>query len=197
MAAEIERFSASLADLLPAIPDLLVGRRAGPPRPANADELVAVGAPRDLAIEASGLLDAYGLLDCVEVALTTDSPILETARLYFALSERYEVDRLLTHITALPRADRWSSLARAALRSDLYSALEGMTRRVLASTPPDPDPMVRDRPRGSSRSPRGWPGPRATLDEIAAQDTFDLATLSVALRTIRTLGVPEHLKQST
>ena len=57
------------------------------------------------------------------------------APVYLTLSERYARGRLLTRIAALPRGDRWQSLARAALRYDLYAALESLTVAVLTSTP--------------------------------------------------------------
>ena len=131
-------------------------------------------------------LDAYGLLDVVAVAQVTETDAEEVARLYFVLSERYEVDRMLTRITHLPRDDRWSALARAALRSDLYGALRDMTRRVIITTTGIADPMDRILD-WEEQQAEGLARARATLDEIAALEQFDLATLSVALRTLRTL----------
>ena len=43
---------------------------------------------------------------------------------------------MLSRISPLPRGDRWQALARAALRYDLYAALEALTVAVLTSTPP-------------------------------------------------------------
>ena len=120
------------------------------------------------------------------VAQATGSDSEDTARLYFALSERYEVDRILTRITQLPRDDRWSALARAALRSDLYGALVGMTRRVIEATPDLTDELARIEV-WEAQQAEGLARAKATLDEIGTLENFDLATLSVALRTIRTL----------
>ena len=122
----------------------------------------------------------------VELATTTGDPPDEVARVYFALSERFEVDRMLLRITALPRDDRWAALARMALRYDLYGALAGLTRNVLATTPGvnDPDERIA---RWSEANAEGLSRARATLVEIATSETFGLATLSVALRVIRTL----------
>ena len=64
-------------------------------------------------------------------------------QIYFALSERFDVDRMLTRITMLPRDDRWSALARMALRYDLYAALAALTRSVQAAAPEETDPDVR------------------------------------------------------
>ena len=73
-----------------------------------------------------------------------------------------------------------------ALRYDLYSALAGLTANVLALTSPgfSPEERITDWENANSE---GLIRARATLHEIAAGDDFDLATLSVALRVIRTL----------
>ena len=170
--AEIARFGDAIARVAPLVPDLLVGDEHERLL-ARTIELVELGAPSELARESAALLDVFGLLDVV-------------ARIYFMLSERYEVDRMLMRITRLPRDDRWSALARAALRSDLYGALEGMTRRVIDSTSADQDALERIEAWETAQA-EGLARARATLDEISSLDSFDLATLSVALRTIRNL----------
>jgi glutamate dehydrogenase len=108
------------------------------------------------------------------------------AGVYFAISERIEVDRMLTRITGLPRDDRWSALARSALRYDLYAALAGLTQNVLTSTSSTEPPKERI-DAWEQQNAEGVARAEATLEEIVGLDTFDLATLSVALRTIRTL----------
>jgi glutamate dehydrogenase len=184
--AEIQRFRADVADLAGQIPEFLVGvererldRRAG--------DFVAAGAPADLSAEVAALLDVFSLLDIVEVSLRTGEEPVSVARLYFTISERYEVDRFLGRITALPRGDRWSSLARAALRSDLYGALASLTSRVVRATSEGGEPTDRVTT-WEERYAEGLGRARATLAEIGAQESFDLATLSVALRVIRTLA---------
>jgi glutamate dehydrogenase len=119
--------------------------------------------------------------------LTGEEPA-SIAQLYFTVSEGYEVDRYLGRITALPRRDRWSSLARSALRSDLYGALASLTAKVALATPDGGEPAER-MATWEQRYAEGLGRARATLAEIGAQETFDLATLSVALRVIRTLAV--------
>lgn len=185
VAAEVARVGDDLRRMSRQVSDMLVGVEHDR-LVSRTDELVALGAPRDLALETASLLDAYGLLDVVEVARLTGTSALDVARLYFVLSERYEVDVMLSRITQLPRDDRWGSLARMALRSDLYGALSGLTRAVVDATPGLTDPVVRVEI-WESQQAEGLARARATLDEIAALETFDVATLSVALRTIRTL----------
>jgi glutamate dehydrogenase len=61
-------------------------------------------------------------LDIVEVAASTSTPVLDVAAVYFALADQLHLTWLRDRILALPRDDRWSALARAALRDDVYSA---------------------------------------------------------------------------
>jgi glutamate dehydrogenase len=186
VAAEVERFGAPIAKLSPLVSELLVGNeRARLER--RTGEFVEKGAPQDLAREVAGQLDEFALLDVVEIARSTDIDPEEAARVYFAVSERYEIDLLLHRITGLPRADRWATLARSALRSDLYSALAGLTTSVVRLTP-DGLPAAERIARWEGTNSEGLTRARATLDEILGLESQDVATLSVALRTIRNLS---------
>ncbi len=186
VAAEVERFAAPMARLSPLIPELLVGNERARLERRTA-EFVAKGAPADLAREVASQLDEFALLDVVEIARASNLEPEEVGRLYFAVSERYEVDLLLHRITGLPRADRWATLARSALRSDLYTALAGLTTSVLRLTPDGLEPVERIA-RWESTNSEGLARARTTLDEILALESQDAATLSVALRTIRNLS---------
>jgi len=110
--------------------------------------------------------------------------------LYFTISDRYEIDSTLVKISDLPRGDRWSALARFALRSDLYSVVAGLTSRVLRSTPDDQAPLERLSAWEWANS-EGVSRARTTLDDIEAVDEPNLATLSVALRALRNLVAQE------
>ena len=94
--AEIQHFAA-MTDLRKLVPSLLRGvelerlqRRAA--------ELEALGAPTELAQDTAAMLDAFSLLDVVELsrAAASGEEPEQVGRLYFALSERFEVDRMLT-----------------------------------------------------------------------------------------------------
>ncbi|MCY7372500.1 MAG: NAD-glutamate dehydrogenase [Spirochaetaceae bacterium] len=185
VASEVEHFGADVERLVPQIPDLLVGAEHERLR-SRAEEFIGLGVPEDLAARSAGLLDTFSLLDVVEIANAEKLPAEEVASVYFAMSERIEVDRMLTRITMLPRDDRWSALARSALRYDLYAAQAGLTANVLTSTSSTDSPTRRIEA-WEAANQEGVARTRSTLEEIAASDTFDLATLSVALRTIRTL----------
>jgi glutamate dehydrogenase len=105
---------------------------------------------------------------------------------HFALGERLGLSALVARILALPRDDRWQTMARAALRDDLHTVHAQLTAQVIAGTDAgnsvptriadweDQDTVV------VSRAVR-------TLDEICSDEHADLARLSVGLRVVRTL----------
>ncbi|MDT7700701.1 MAG: glutamate dehydrogenase, partial [Pseudonocardiales bacterium] len=121
-----------------------------------------------------------------EIAAATGCPPREVAEVYFTMSEHFGADELLSRITGLARGDRWSALARSALRYDLYAALAGLSADVLTSTRGTTGARARIA-EWERQNAEGLARARGTLGEILAQETQDLATLSVALRAIRTL----------
>jgi glutamate dehydrogenase len=185
VAAEISRFQPQVADLAPRTPEFVQGfeRERLHNRAAHHERL---GTPAELALTAAALLDVFSLLDVIEISEDADRPAEEVASLYFTLSERFEIDRLLTLITALPQRDRWQSMARSALRSDLYAALADITSDVLATTNlHGSSGELADR--WEAQNSEGLAQVRNTLAAIDDTGTWDLAELSVALRAIRTL----------
>ncbi len=182
--AEIARLKPGIDELLPRVPDLFVGRESAAIR-SHIDELVEQGVPSDLATRSTSALYGFGLLDVVELARRTGRPTKVVADMYYAVSERFGIDNLLDRISLLPRADRWQSLARMALRYDLYAALAGLTRVVLER---GTDGAVAQQVDAWAEANSGSIG-RAlnTLAMLPEDAQADLATLSVVLRQIRTV----------
>jgi glutamate dehydrogenase len=186
VAAEIERFRPVVSALGARCPDLMRGAERQTLFD-DTDQLVELGLPRELALRVAELLSAFLLLDVVEIAEATGLPPEQVAEVHYAVSERLSIDELLTRVTALPRDDRWSTLARAAARHDVYAALSAITTAVLRATedgkPADAriDDWVTQ---NIERVERARTTVRAALDREVA----DLATLSVALRVLR--GLP-------
>ncbi len=182
---EVEQLAGTVQALSPVLPDLLVGveaerlvRRAG--------DLAEAGLPEALAQRTAALLDAFSLLDVADLSRAAGRDPREVAALYFTLSDRFEVDRLLTRISGLPRADRWQALARASLRYDLYAALAGLTSAVLRGAAPGTDP-VQAVEAWEAANGEGLARARTTLAETLTVEPADLAALSVALRMVRSL----------
>ena len=186
VAGEIERFGPTIAQLTPRVPQLLRGNERDT-LAAEVDRFVGLGLPRQLATRIGEMLTAFQLLDVVEITRSSDRPADEVAEVHFALSEQLSVDILLTKITELPRDDRWSALARAALRHDVYAALSAITSAVLTSTDPGqpaPDRVAAWKQAKAERVDRAL----ATIGDALQRDHIDLATLSVALRVMRGLA---------
>ncbi|QQQ62641.1 NAD-glutamate dehydrogenase [Paenarthrobacter ureafaciens] len=150
----------------------------------------AVGLPHQLGLRASELLVSYGLLDIAAIAEELQEPAEAVAEVYFAVFERISAIRLLQHITRLPRDTHWESLARAALRDDMYLVLADMTRAVVRHTPHSPaaahDPVERimDWERGNIEQLTRI---QETIQEAIKPGPMDIAALSVAVKLLRAM----------
>lgn len=183
--SEIERFGPAVRELSPKVPDMLSGaERERWER--SVEQLLGEGLPRELAERGAALLDTFSLLDIVEQAREREEPVADVAAVYFVLSERLGIDRLLGAVSQLPREDRWDSLARGAVRDDLYSVLDSLTGTVLAGTEPGTDAQARVDGWSSENEGAIGRGQQA-LDGLADLEEPTLAALSVALRTLRTV----------
>ncbi|MFJ6216372.1 NAD-glutamate dehydrogenase [Streptomyces sp. NPDC092296] len=150
------------------------------------DELLAAGVPDALATRCAGLSSAFPTLDIVEVADRAGADVSEVAELYYDLADRLQISHLLDRIIELPRTDRWQSMARAAIREDLFATHAALTAEVLACGEAGDRPEQRFEA-WESRNATLINRARATLDDIRASESQDLAGLSVAMRVIRTL----------
>jgi glutamate dehydrogenase len=187
----VEFFAEGLATLASHLADLLQGNdRTVLLRTAT--DLVAADVPEPLALAVAGLKELYSGLDIVEVAWSQHQPVEHVAAVYFVLGDVLRLDWLRDRITALPRPDRWQTLARQALRDDLYRHHGALTARVLQDH--------RARPTESGGQParsqaEAWIAGHwaqvgrylAVVDDIQASGVEDVTTLSVALREVRDL----------
>ncbi|WP_301146548.1 NAD-glutamate dehydrogenase [Mycobacterium simiae] len=181
--AEINRFAAKVKALTPRMSEWLRGDDKAIVE-QEAAEFSAQGAPEDLAYLIAAGLYRFSLLDIIDIADITDTDAAEVADTYFALMDRLGTDGLLTAVSALPRYDRWHSLARLAIRDDIYASLRSLCLDVLAVGEPDEsgeEKIAEWEHISASRVERA----RRTLTEIYESGATDLATLSVAARQIR------------
>jgi glutamate dehydrogenase len=184
VAGEVAKLQPGVRELLPQLPSVLVGieRRSMDEHVAT---LVDKGVPMDLAERVTWANYGFGLLDVLAAAAATSRDWLEVARVYFVLSERFQIDQLLSHISKLPRGDRWQTLARMALRYDLYAALAALTVEVLESTETTAtaDERVSQWEHMNAASIARCSNAIGNVNDTPAE----LAALSVLLRQIRTL----------
>ncbi|MFD9397105.1 NAD-glutamate dehydrogenase [Streptomyces sp. NPDC060000] len=150
------------------------------------DELTDAGVPDELATRVAGFSSAFPALDIVSVADRMGRDPLDVAEVYYDLADRLRITQLMDRIIELPRADRWQSMARASIREDLYAAHAALTADVLAVGNGTSTPEQRFKA-WEEKNAAILGRARTTLEEIQTSETFDLANLSVAMRTMRTL----------
>ena len=164
-------FDVVLEGLVDQLPDIMSGRELKAFEKRR-DQFLDRGVPEALATKVACAPPAYMLLGIAETAAREELDPREVAQAHFDLGERLELPGLITRILALPRDDRWQSMARAALRDDLHGVHAQLTAQELAG--------------------RGADGAEAAaavsqLKEICSEENADLARLSVALRVVRSL----------
>jgi glutamate dehydrogenase len=185
LAETIEFFSERVEQVWAALPKMLRGADLEWYQ-GILDELTGAGVPEALALRVAGFSSAFPTLDIVAISDRNGQDALAVADVYYDLADRLSITQLMDRIIELPRADRWQSMARASIREDLYAAHAMLTADVLSvgngtSTP-------EERFQEWERKNAAILGrARTTLDEIQSSDTFDLANLSVAMRTMRQL----------
>ena len=185
VSAAVAAFAPGAEALAPLLPGLLSAAE-GEAMEQAAAAWGAAGVPADLAARVATLDHLLPSLDIVEVAGETQAAIEEVASVYFTLGERLELDWLRARIEALPRDDRWQTLARAALADDCARERAGFTAGVLRTAEPEAGPAA---PTAAWLEANRAAVERflCVLDEIRGGSTPDLATLSVAMREARAL----------
>jgi glutamate dehydrogenase len=181
----VDYFTGPVQALMGELPSLLTGRELRAYQ-GRMKSLTDQQVPDDLASRVAVLHPAYMLLGVSEIADRMSLDPVDVARLHFALGERLGLPDLVTRILALPREDRWQTMARAALRDDVYAVHTQLSAQLLRDTSPDDSVPARI---------AAWEDGDAvvvsravaTLEEICSDDTADLARMSVGLRLVRGL----------
>jgi glutamate dehydrogenase len=178
------------------LPKLLTGRDLSGFEERR-DSYLDLGVPLDLAERVAAMVPTYSAFDIVQVAASAGRGIEETAEVYFDLADQRQITRLRDRITALPREDRWSTMARAALRDDLYAAHASLTKDVLGVSGPEVPRSPEERLAAwTSRNEAAVAMAAQTLGEIWESERFTFTTLSVALRAVRTLVAASSLPEA-
>ena len=181
----VDAFAGPVRAAMGALPELMTGRELETYE-ARRDALIKRDVPDDLAGLVATFPPAYMLLNVIEIAQRESLEAEDVARVHFALGERLGLPVLVQRILALPRDDRWQTMARAALRDDLHSVHAQLTSQVLLGTEADQPAPARI---------AMWEEEDAviverateTLSEICADEAADLARMSVGLRVVRGL----------
>jgi glutamate dehydrogenase len=131
----------------------------------------------------------FSALDIVESAHVSNLAVEKVAEMYFTLGTLLSLHWLRDQILALPLGDRWHSLARAALRDDLYMLHSTLATEVLQSGPHELDVRARIEVWMTQNAAplERW---QRLLSDMQTQETYNLTMLSAAVHSLQNLIHP-------
>jgi glutamate dehydrogenase len=178
----IERLAPDVQEIVAGLPELLVGV-AATALASEAARLRAAGVPTTLSVRVASNELAVAALPATALAAAHGEDPLAVARLNFVLADRLGLDWLRGRIAALPRADRWQTEARAALRDDFYDSQRALTDAALRATSPSlPAETRADEWLAAHRDE--VTRYQEVVNDIETAGEFDLAALAVARRAL-------------
>jgi glutamate dehydrogenase len=130
---------------------------------------------------------ALAALTAVDLGTRRGVDPLLLLRVQFVLNQRLGLDDVREYIAGLPRADRWQTEARAALRDDFYESQRALTEAVIdetdAGAAPDArvDAWLAEHAAAVDRY-------RSLVADVERGGVFDLAALAVVRRALRELA---------
>jgi glutamate dehydrogenase len=176
----VEALKPGVTALAGALVGLLRGRMADVVMSREASRIIA-GVPEALAERAGAWPLLHTAFDIVDLSAATERSPLELAAVQWELFDALDLMWLWEGIGSLPRSDRWQTQARSAVRDDLLSTLAELTSACVSSGGSVEEWMA------TNARPVMRVG--AMLTEIRRAESYDLTTLSVALRQLRNLAL--------
>jgi glutamate dehydrogenase len=152
---------------------------------AHRARLIAGSVPESLASRIASLDALHGIFDLVEIARTARLGIVYAARVYFDLAERIGLAWIKQQIESLVAEGHWHSVARSALRDNLYGLQRKITAAALAGGGAEPAARV-DAWIASHAPELGYL--TGLMRDLKSGAVTDFATLSVALQSVRRLA---------
>jgi NAD-specific glutamate dehydrogenase len=127
------------------------------------------------------------LLDIAQLSTKSAKPLDLVANIYLTLDDQLRIGEIRRRILALPRDDRWDSLARASMRDDLAAEHLALTSAVLRT--PTPNPHTHRPNHHLDHRPRSRNHPSASPRNRNRPNHHEPPRLaSVVLRQLRTLA---------
>jgi len=174
----VDALAGGLADILS--PDALTAHRT------RVDGLVATGVPLDLAERIAALPVLGAATDVADIAAATGRPVLDVAKLYFALGERFGFDWLRSKAAEAKAENHWQRQAAGAIADDMWNLQSRLAARVLGDHGAD-----RDTAGLMEAFAGGCPGPvervQSLMGDLRSVAHVDIAMLAVSLRQLRAL----------
>lgn len=147
------------------------------------EKLVSENVPLDLATKVASSRPMYHALNIIEAATIYQVDVNQVAVIYFTLVDRLELFWFREQVDLNPISDRWSVLARSALKSDLDWAQRELTISVLKLEVDVKNTAARVNAwlEKHARLLERW---NAVLADLRSSSGKDLAILSVAVREL-------------
>ena len=175
----VDTFGAGITFLGESLEDVAPGRVRRDVDALREQRLVA-GVPAGLATRSARWPWLHTGFDIVEIAHTESCNVADAATCYWSVFDAFEFGWIWDGVGALPRSDRWQEQARSSLRDDLLTVLADLTRNVMRTADGSPSHWIAANERAVGRT-------LSMLTEIRRAESYDLTTLSVALRQLRNL----------
>lgn len=157
----------------------------------HAVDYVVQGVPADLAWRSAGLLDEFTLLDITLATERTGADATDVAEVYAGVTDLLRGHAILNRIGKLERTNRWTALARGALRDDFYQAVHSIVAAVFGSTTSKQETAAKrshDRiAQWQVANETALGKVRETTNEILALEDVGQAPMSVVLRMMRSI----------
>jgi len=177
--AAVSDFRVGVETLATGLDPHLTGRMRAEVFATEAGRLAA-GVPESLAERSVTWRLLHTAFDIVDLARRSGRDVGEVATHYWATFERLDLWWLWEAVGRLPRATRWQTQARGALRDDLVGALADLTDDVLGAGDVEAWWAHNERLIGTSV---------AIFGDLRRVEVHDVTTLSVAVRQLRTLAL--------
>ncbi|MBB5020207.1 glutamate dehydrogenase [Chitinivorax tropicus] len=178
----VQQYQSGVSVLIDVLPGILQGEDKG-----KSDTMerrwLEQGVPAEIAsalARAEPLLSSLDILDIAHANMAAPEMV---AQIHFDIGANLSLDWMLSAINRLPRDNRWSTLARSALRDDLYRQHRSLTALVLQTAHTGEWQTASATWRTHRK--QGVDACRELLTELQAHPTQDLAMLSAALRELR------------
>jgi glutamate dehydrogenase len=170
--------------LAAAIPDL-GGEERGQARGQAAAPLIAAGVPEPVAHAHALRPSLIHAPNVIAVAAASGRPVEDVARVFLAVGERVELNRLEAELTALSVSGRMARWAQQAVREDARAVRRDIASRALEEAgDADVDEVVE---RFLESREETWRRLSAFMRTLAREGTADMAGLALAVRQLRTL----------
>ena len=130
IAANVERYQASVSQLRNALPQVLTPTGQGD-FSCNQEKWEGLGLPADLALRLARMPVLRAALDMVEVAQQSGQPVDKVAGVFYELGQALDLEWLRDQIEALPVEGHWHAQARGSLLDELNHQHRALAQQVL------------------------------------------------------------------